>query len=172
MSSADIASTTPIDSRLICRPLSRDPRMPVTTISCSVLALCDVGRPVVCGAWAGSAAAAAGVFCATRPAPLAGSVPLEASRVTLERSDLACWAVGAVFDFLALALAALAGDASCACTPLAKAMEPSARLDRPRLDRLRVLQGRRSALMRSARAFFEMFRLDLRLIRNLPLERN
>jgi len=98
---------------------------------------------------------------------LAGCAPLEATRTVLARSDLACWLFGAAFG-LAPSVLLPSAVALCACATPAMAKEPSARLDRPR-----VPYGRCSAVIRGARsASFRVFRLDLRLIRHLPLERN
>src|SRR6185312_12819160 len=157
MSSADTASTTPNESLLICRARWRDPRMPVTTISCRVLALCAVGRPG--GATSPApAAAVGGALCATGPAPSARDVPPAAAiRTARQRSDFATARSACGFG----GKSAESPDRTlCACSgPLRpKVTDPNARPDRPIFDALRD-------------ARFNALRNDFRLIRH-PLADN
>src|SRR5579862_2862424 len=162
MSSAEIASTTPIDCFLICRALSRDPRMPVTTISCSVEALVvDSGTFV---------SAAGAVAWARRPAPSGGRVVAARCSVAgLPRRRRAC---GFALEFPGGALApsaplALVAAWTCASAVIPKVSEPSARLDRPTFDGTERLMPESRALFLSA---FLILRDVFRLIRHLPLK--
>ena len=163
MLSAEMASTTPMDSFLICSDRSRDPRIPVTTISCSVAAL-----GAAAALWSGPVAA-----CASRPAPFAGSAPVEAigwAGCPRARA-LGCFAWAVLLSPVPPAAGSFCAFCACARLPAASVSEPNARLEKPNLEQ--VVRPK----CRSRSFFLDDSRLDalravFRLIRHLPLERN